>query len=65
VPSTLNENNDTNTSDQVTSRYNISEDARKSKERFIEKEREQAKMEAKKRKLEEKRVNITVLSLSV
>lgn len=63
VPSTSSEEHVKNV-DQValTSRFTISEDAKKAKERFIEKEREQARTEAKKRKLDEKKVSLKLLS---
>ncbi|XP_020917387.1 uncharacterized protein LOC110254701 [Exaiptasia diaphana] len=46
----------------LTSRWTISDDAKKAREQFIEKEREQARTEAKKRKLEERRVRQQILS---
>lgn len=41
----------------LSSRYTVSEDHQKSKEQFMEKERENVRMEAKRRKLMEKRVS--------
>lgn len=49
----------------LTSRVTISDDAKKARERFIEKEREQARTEAKKRKLEERRVCIFFIIMSM
>ncbi len=43
---------------QLSSRYTVSEEHQKAKEQFMEKERENARMEAKRRKLMEKRVRI-------
>ena len=40
----------------MSSRYTVSEEHQKSKEQFMEKERETARMEAKRRKLMEKKV---------
>ena len=43
-------------SSNLSSRYTVSEEHQKSKEQFMEKERETARMEAKRRKLMEKKV---------
>ena len=42
----------------LSSRYTISEEHQKAKDQFMEKERENARMEAKRRKLMEKRVRL-------
>ena len=47
------------------SRYTVSEEHLKAKEQFLEKERENARMEAKRRKLMEKRVRIHAVEFSV
>ncbi|XP_031551245.1 uncharacterized protein LOC116288582 isoform X2 [Actinia tenebrosa] len=46
---------------QVSSRYSLTEEGRKARERFIEKEREVARTEAKKRRLEEKKAKEQIL----
>lgn len=50
--------NDTQSAVHLSSRYTVSEEHQKAKEQFMEKERENARMEAKRRKLMEKRVRI-------
>ena len=49
------------TDQQVSSRYAMTDEGRKAKERFVEKEREMARIEAKKRKLEEKKAREQIL----
>ena len=49
----------------LSSRYTVSEEHLKAKEQFLEKERENARMEAKRRKLMEKRVRIHAVEFSV
>ena len=44
----------------LSSRYTISEEHQKAKDQFMEKERENARMEAKRRKLMEKRVRLYI-----
>ena len=44
--------------DHLSSRYIVSEEHQKAKDQFMEKERENARMEAKRRKLMEKRVRL-------
>lgn len=54
----------TQSSSHLSSRYTVSEEHQKAKEQFMEKERENARMEAKRRKLMEKRVRAQSYKIS-
>lgn len=56
---------DVQASSVLSSRYIVSEEHLKAKEQFLEKERENARLEAKRRKLMEKRVRIHAVEFSV